>query len=532
LSRRELIMALDVVSALHTEAARPTHERRVPAADGREAVLQALPRLAAALATRPGLQVIADLTAETLRPLHAAGAAVIAVHDDGSVFDVAASGVSDTVLDRLGPMVLDGNSPILSALSKRQAIWLDSRDRVAELFPQFAALDVPWQAYTAAPLLVDGRIVGAVAIPFASHRRFTAVDRTCIRSVYALIAHSIDQYRHATGKPDQPHPPLRPLLERMADGVVVRDVRVDRIVYANPAMEALTGLDRAVLTTMGRNDIAEHLCTRWNDATSADDTGAHVASTGVATCSITAADGSERELELHHSDVDHNGYRMTVVLDVTGRANRAEQVDHLCEAVWVERDRLARDLHDGVVQSVFATSLTLAAAALRAPASVRGHIEDAIDGLDGVVQQLRSTVFGLARPSSVGGDAADLLRTIAEKAARGLGFHPTVECVGDVDRVSDPELLGHLVLAAREALSNVARHAKATAVGITLDVCDRSVDLIVADNGIGVPIDHRSGDGIDNLRRRAEECGGSCTIASHPGAGTTVRWSVPLAPTG
>jgi len=525
-------MALDVVNAPHTEAERPARERRVHAVDGREAVLQALPRLAAALATRPALQVIADLTAETLRPLSAAGTAVVAVHDDGSVFDVAASGVSDAVLDRLGPMVLDGNSPILSALSKRQAIWLDSRTRVAELFPQFAALDVPWQAYAAAPLLIDGRMVGAVAIPFATHRRFTAVDRTCIRSVYALIAHSINEYRHAADLCDQPQPPLRPLLERIADGVVILDVRADRIVYANPAMAALTGLNRTVLTTMGRDDLVEHLHTRWHDPTRPQRSRTPPAAQGVTSCTITAADGSERDLELHHSGIDDAGYRMTVLIDVTGRADPAQHSAQLRDAVWVERDRLARDLHDGVVQSVFATSLTLAAAALRAPESVRGHIEDAIDGLDGVVQQLRSTVFGLARPNSIGADAADLLRTIAEKAARGLGFHPTVECVGDVDRVSDPELLGHLVLAAREALSNVARHAKASAVNVTLDVCDRSVDLIVADNGIGVPSGHPSGDGIDNLRRRAEECGGSCTIASRPGAGTTVRWSVPLAPTG
>lgn len=521
-------MALDVVRALQAETQRAEPRRRRSTTDAREAVLDALPRLAAALATRPSLQVIADLTADTLRPLDAAGAAVMAVHDDGGVIDIATAGVSDAVLDKLGPMVVDGNSPILSALTRQQAIWLDSRPRVAELFPPFAALDVPWQAYAAAPLMIDGRMVGAVAIPFATHRRFTAIDRTCIRSVYALVANAINEFRHAAELCDQPQPALRPLLERIADGVVILDVRADRIVYVNPAMTTLTGLTRSELTAMGRDDVVEHLNLRWHDVARPHRSRTPAVEAGVACCTVTAADGTERELELHHSDIDVSGYRMTVLIDVTDRTGAAARGDALREAVWEERDRLARDLHDGVVQSVFATSLTLAAAALRAPASVRGDIEDAIDGLDGVVQQLRSTVFGLTRPRSSGGDAADLLRTIAAKSARSLGFQPAVDVVGDVELVTDPELLGHLVLAAREALSNVARHARASAVSLTLDVCAASVDLVVSDNGVGFAAGRPTGDGIDNLRRRAEECGGTCTITSRPGAGTSVRWSVPL----
>ena len=527
-------MALDVVKVLQNETARtarPARQRR-PQAGAHDAVIDALPRLAIAFATRPSMQVIADLAADTLRPLHAAGAAVLALADDGSVLDIATSGVSGDVLEGLGPMVVDGSSPILDTLATRRAIWLDSRARVAELFPPFAALDVPWQSYAAAPLMIEGQMVGAVAIPFATRRRFTAVDRTCIRSVYALLAHAVDTFRHATDLGEQPGPPLRPLLERIADGVVILDVRADRIVYANPAMAALTGLDQSVLTTMGRDEIVDRMNVRWHDRTRPHHGRIPAVTSGVACCTVTTADGTERDLELHHSDIDQNGYRMTVLIDVTGRVNPAHRADVLREAVWVERDRLARDLHDGVVQSVFATSLTLAAAALRAPETVRPHIEDAIDGLDGVVQQLRSTVFGLARPRTAGGDAADLLRTIAAKSARGLGFPPTVECVGDIDLLTDPELLGHLVLAAREALSNVARHARATAVHVILDVCDSAVDLVVADNGVGFTTDRPSGDGLDNLRRRAEECGGTCTVVSRPGAGTTVRWSVPLSTPG
>lgn len=522
-------MAVDVVKVLQGETAHsaPLARQRESAANAHDDVLDALPRLAIAFASRPSLQVIADLAADALRPLHAVGAAVLAIDDDGSVIDIAASGVSNDVLERLGPMVLDGSSPILGALATRTAIWLDSRARVAELFPPFAALDMPWKSYAAAPLIVAGRLAGAVAIPFSTQRRFTAVDRTCIRSMYALLAYAVDEFRHAADLGERPGPPLRPLLERIADGVLILDVRADRIVYANPAMAALTGIDPSALATMGRDDLVSHLKTRWHGRAESQHGRVQAFENSVDCCTVTAADGTERDLELHHSDVDQNGYRMTVVIEVTGRASPENRAAVLSEALWAERDRLARDLHDGVVQSVFATSLTLAAAAVRAPEAVRADIEEAIDGLDGVVQQLRSTVFGLARPRETGGDAADLLRTIAAKSARGLGFQPTLECIGDIELVSDPDLLGHIVLAAREALSNVARHAHASAVAITLDVCSTSVDLVIADNGIGFTTDHPSGDGLDNLRQRAEERGGTCTVASRP-SGTTVRWSVPL----
>lgn len=504
---------------------RRRHDRSSP----HDAVIALLPEFAAALASRPSLETITRLTYDTLCPLGAAGCAVLSVDTDGHTRELATAGVSDAAVADLEPMVLEASSPILAALSKHQTLWLENRAKVARLFPSFAALAVPWQSYVAAPLVHEGTTTGAIAIPFATAHRFSPVERVTIRSVLALIAHAMARPAESGNGDPRWAPRLHPLLERIADGVIVVDVNSDRIVYVNPAMAALTGIPADQLLSMHRDALVENLQTRWhNRRRPTTDEIVRESTVGVVCCTITSARGERHDLELHHSEVDADGYRMTVLIDVTDRRSAARHAEVLEEAVWTERDRLARDLHDGVVQSVFATSLTLAAAALRAPVPLRLHIEEAIDGLDGVVQQLRTTVFGLTRPRSTTGGADDLIRTLAGKASRSLGFEPRVECTGDIDRLTDPELLGHLVLAAREALSNVARHAHATAVDVTLAVDGDIVSLVVADNGRGFDAHHRLGDGVGNLQQRAAECGGACTIASGPAGGATVTWSAPV----
>ncbi|MGS2589050.1 GAF domain-containing protein [Streptomyces hebeiensis] len=204
-------------------------------------------------------------------------------------------------------------------------------------------------------------------------------------------------------------------------------------------------------------------------------------------------------------------------------------------AVLEDRDRIARDLHDLVIQRLFATGLMLASAQRgTVGAEVYQGIDKAVDELDVTIQEIRTAIFALQRApaEAPSGVRARVLREIS-MAAEPLGFRPVHRFVGPVDSIG--EAAGrNLVAALREALSNAFRHARATRVEVVVDAAARLADgrravrLTVADDGVGIaPGGRRSG--LRNLRRRAESLGGSSTYEEGLGeGGTTVVWEAPL----
>ncbi|NUP31495.1 MAG: GAF domain-containing sensor histidine kinase [Streptomycetaceae bacterium] len=205
------------------------------------------------------------------------------------------------------------------------------------------------------------------------------------------------------------------------------------------------------------------------------------------------------------------------------------QRDRARLAVYEDRDRIARDLHDLVVQRLFATGMMLQGAARLAivPEVIR-RLNQAVDELDATIREVRSTIFALQQgPEDAGpGVRARVLREAAA-ATPALGFEPAVTFVGPVDSRVPDEAAEHLLAALREALSNTARHARATRVEVSLVVDDEAV-LTVTDDGVGIaPGGRRSG--LANLRSRAESLGGTATFGPGPtGKGTTVTWRVPV----
>lgn len=198
------------------------------------------------------------------------------------------------------------------------------------------------------------------------------------------------------------------------------------------------------------------------------------------------------------------------------------------DTIVAERERVARDLHDGVVQEVFATAMALAALRQMVPPPLQRRIDELIERQDVIVQRLRCTVFGLRPPRIDGDGALASLRHVCEEAGRSLGFAPCLEVQGQVERLDSDPVLGHLLLAFREVLSNVARHAHASGVVVTVRVDDGTAEFSVVDDGVGMDADSVvRGDGLANLQRRAIDLGGRCTISSAPGAGTSVVWAAP-----
>jgi two-component system, NarL family, sensor histidine kinase DevS len=196
-------------------------------------------------------------------------------------------------------------------------------------------------------------------------------------------------------------------------------------------------------------------------------------------------------------------------------------------AVFEDRDRIARDLHDLVIQRLYATGMSLESLAARMGESDnRRRISSAVDALDETIKEIRSAIFSLhSRPDiEQVGFRAQILEVV-DGAAVALGFAPALRMSGRLDGV--PADAGeHMLSALREALSNAARHAKASKVEVTVEAGSELL-LVVRDNGTGMQQTGRRS-GLANLADRAARLGGTMSAGPADGGGTELQWQVPL----
>jgi signal transduction histidine kinase len=201
-----------------------------------------------------------------------------------------------------------------------------------------------------------------------------------------------------------------------------------------------------------------------------------------------------------------------------------------------DRARIARDLHDTVIQRLFATGLSLQGTAALIPTDpVRAvdRVEAAVDDLDVTVKQIRSAIFGLEdRGAEAEGYAAGVRSRVLDlvrEARPLLAQEPTVLFEGPVDASTPDELVPDLLATLREALSNVGRHAHATHVEVQLAVSGGELVLSVRDDGTGPPgPDVARGRGLANMTARADRRGGTLDLRPGDQAGTALTWRVPL----
>ncbi|MEU4791236.1 GAF domain-containing sensor histidine kinase [Micromonospora tulbaghiae] len=193
--------------------------------------------------------------------------------------------------------------------------------------------------------------------------------------------------------------------------------------------------------------------------------------------------------------------------------------------VLEDRERIARDLHDVVIQRLFATGLQLQSGAMNARPEAAKRINQAVDDLDATIRDIRRTIFELRTPMSAA--LRTEIREAIEVAAESLGYRPDLELVGPIDSAVPEDLRPELTAVLREALSNAVRHAHADRVSVRVRVDAGRVEITVTDDGVGCdPEAARSG--LVNLRERAERLGGEFTLRRAEPRGTEVRWSVPL----
>ena len=205
------------------------------------------------------------------------------------------------------------------------------------------------------------------------------------------------------------------------------------------------------------------------------------------------------------------------------RARASEQRMLLLE----DRGRIARDLHDHVIQQLFGTGLELQSVAGSIESSVeRERILQSVSHLDSAVTQIRTVIFALSAREDTRDSVRHRIIDLANDIASGLQKSPTVAFTGPVDLVVAGGLADDVVAVTREALSNVAKHANAEQTGVTLDVGDGMIHLVISDNGGGITDTSRRS-GLANIEARAIARGGSFVVDSSAD-GTRLDWSVPI----
>jgi len=206
-------------------------------------------------------------------------------------------------------------------------------------------------------------------------------------------------------------------------------------------------------------------------------------------------------------------------------ANRADQ-QRL--TLLEDRDRIARDLHDHVIQRLFATGLSLQGAA----ASVAGTpLEDrlfrSVEDLDETISQVRTSIFALRETRTTSSSLRSTVLSVIDQLSPALPVRPTTRFVGPLDTLVAPLLVTDVEAVLREALTNVARHADAGVVEVVVEVVHGELAVTVLDDGVGLtPSTPHSG--LANLRTRAEQRGGRLALQNRAEGGLRLRWTAPL----
>ncbi|WP_136057009.1 GAF domain-containing protein [Microbacterium sp. K24] len=197
-----------------------------------------------------------------------------------------------------------------------------------------------------------------------------------------------------------------------------------------------------------------------------------------------------------------------------------------------DRARIARDLHDHVIQRLFGAGLSLQAVSGAVDAEASAVIETQVDAIDAAIKDIRTVVFalGAGERGNQKRTRDRLLDTVAEVSA-GLASTPRITFSGPLDSLVPASLADELVAVLRECLTNTVKHAQAHHVEVAAEVADGVVALTVIDDGRGIPEGARSS-GLANIAERAQLRGGLCIITAESPSGTRVMWTAPVTAAG
>lgn len=243
------------------------------------------------------------------------------------------------------------------------------------------------------------------------------------------------------------------------------------------------------------------------------------------------ADGSTFpiEISLAPAHVAGDDVVIATLRDVTASRQADAELHEAQQRVLLAEDheRIARDLHDTVIQRLFAAGLSLQSVLPVVPETAKVKIERIIDDQDDAIRELRTAIFGLSNKRAAGRTIRVVVNQLVDDAARVLGFRPVLHFSGVLDSI-DQIVTEEVAAVVREALSNIARHANARRVEVSLSHVGSRLAVVISDDGSGIPASHRLGSGLLNMHDRAARLDGSCSVTSGERQGTTVRWQVPV----
>jgi signal transduction histidine kinase len=197
-------------------------------------------------------------------------------------------------------------------------------------------------------------------------------------------------------------------------------------------------------------------------------------------------------------------------------------------SVFEDRDRIARDLHDHVIQRLFASELGAQSLVEKATQpEVREGLTRTIGELTATIRQIRSTIFALRDPPEASSSLRRTVSVLVTQLSPLLGFRPEIHLAGPLDTLADDEMLSDVEAVLRESLTNISRHAAATAAAVTVHVNSQRLVVTVSDNGVGLGRTD-AWSGLSNLRSRAEHRGGSLHLDHPPGGGLRLLWTIPI----
>ena len=321
-------------------------------------------------------------------------------------------------------------------------------------------------------------------------------------------------------------------VELAPDGVLIVD-HDGRIVYANRSICGLVGADDLVggnvdeLVPSRVRGSHAGLRQSYNDCPSQRPMGVGLE------LGLERRNGTIVPVEISLSPFDHGeSFVIVAIRDISDRleSQRRLNMAHEQLALVGERERIGRDLHDVVLQHLYGMGLSAQAIAARAAArsdtDTATRLEAVVDDVDRIISEVRTIVFTLG-PGGRRGALGQELADVVAQASRVLGFTPSLRLEGPVDSVLSDDVRTEMVASMREALGNVARHAKATQAAVVIEIVDEQVVMTVTDNGVGPPADPhtvRSGHGLNNLMSRASSFGGTCELVAGESAGSVLRW--------
>ncbi len=225
-------------------------------------------------------------------------------------------------------------------------------------------------------------------------------------------------------------------------------------------------------------------------------------------------------LELVRDFADH----AAIALTLAAARRRAREL-----SVLADRERIARDLHDQIIQRVFAVGLDLhgVIARLRSP-ELAARVTNSVDELQAVIDDIRRTIFDLQHPNTSQRNFVQRIRDAVARLTEASDQATTLCMEGPTTTVSG-ELAEHAEAVVVEALSNAVRHSGAATITVEVSVTDELL-VEITDDGSGIPDDNQRHSGLANMSQRAKDLGGDCRITSPPTGGTHLRWSAPLNP--